>query len=82
MPICWILGSISTASTWPAPCARAIADVGAAAGADDQHVGERPAGEPLVDLVVERLLAGGWPSVQRLVGDAVDVDLARVRRSV
>ena len=48
-----------------------------AARADDQDVLVGPAREPLVDLVVERLLGAGPVDdrVERLVRDAVDVDV-------
>ena len=48
--------------------------VRARARADDQDLVVRPVGEPLVELVVELLLRR-VDRVERLVGDAVDVDV-------
>ena len=60
----------------PGPIGERDRRVGPGACADDQDLVVRAIGEPLVELVVELLLVGG-DGVQRLVGDAVDVDVER-----
>jgi len=51
--------------------------VRAGAGANDEHVVVRPAGEPVVDLVIERLEANFAERVECLMRDAVDSDVGQ-----
>ena len=76
MPICWIARIDLDGVDVPGPVALArCADVRPAAGADDQHLVVGPAREPVVDLLVERSSVLLVERVQRLVRDAVDVDV-------